>query len=285
MLEQNTQHGHKTPVVFSTSRCIYQAQLFLYLASQLTVLQSKAAASLCLTRVCLRRSSSKKTWLSCTVTDNVLELTIHENPRQLSTPSTQQLARRRAEGLRRRQTLPASQTQENLIGLGGRIYLTNVTLDGQRFSLVIDTGSSDTWVASTGFQCLDPNTYATLPTSQCAFGPFYNRAASTTFKPINHNFQVDYAGGEFLEGVMGTERFGIGGVSQGQSPYITINQTIGVVNDGYWTGDNISSGLMGLAYPALANGVNSQELNYTSVMYTMYVSHHPLLPTPPLTPP
>jgi hypothetical protein len=160
-----------------------------------------------------------------------------------------------------------------------------VTLDGQRFSLVIDTGSSDTWVAATGFQCLDPNTYATLPTAQCGFGPFYNRAASTTFKSINHDFEVDYAGGEFLEGIMGTERFGIGGVSQGQTPYITINQTIGVVNDGYWTGDGISSGLMGLAYPALANGVNSQELNYTSVMYTLYVSPFPLLSqTHPLTP-
>jgi hypothetical protein len=191
----------------------------------------------------------------------------------LRSPSTAHLARRRNEALRKRQNTPTAPAQEDLIGIGGRIYMTDVTVGGQRFALVIDTGSSDTWVATTDFRCIDPDTGATLATQQCGFGPLYNRASSASYKSINYDFSVNYADGEFLSGDMGTENFGIGGVGRGQNPSVSVKQTIGTVDEGYWQGDGISSGLMGLAYPALANGVNSQALNYTSVMYTLYVLH------------
>lgn len=45
---------------------------------------------------------------------------------------------------------------------------------------------------------------------------------------------------------MGTEVFGIGGVGSGKAPYVVINQTIGAVTSGFWTGDGVSTGLMGL---------------------------------------
>jgi hypothetical protein len=47
---------------------------------------------------------------------------------------------------------------------------------------------------------------------------------------------------------------------------------IGAVDEGWWTGDGISSGLLRLAYPALANGVNEGDVEYTSLMYTLYVA-------------
>jgi hypothetical protein len=68
---------------------------------------------------------------------------------------------------------------------------------------------------------------------------------------------------------MGTDTFGIGGISKGGSPSATVRQTIGVVDEGYWFGDGITSGLMGLGFPALAVGINSNELNYTSVLFTL----------------
>jgi hypothetical protein len=46
-------------------------------------------------------------------------------------------------------------------------------------------------------------------------------------------------------------------------------QTIGVVEQGWWIGDQISSGLMGLAYPILASG--HRDLNYTSVVFSLCV--------------
>lgn len=181
------------------------------------------------------------------VTDAVLELTAHDNPHNLSPPSTQHLFRRRLEALRKRQNIAVAPTSESLIGIGGRIYIANVTFGGQRLALVLDSGSSDTWAATTNFQCQDYNGN-NVAQSQCNFGaPLYNRAASSTFKSINYAFSVNYQGGEYLDGDMGTEIFGIGGISTGRAtPYVNINQTIGAVTSGYWTGDGISSGLMGL---------------------------------------
>jgi hypothetical protein len=176
------------------------------------------------------------------------------------------LARRQ---LKRRQNYPNANVNEDLIGVGGRIYITNVTIASQKFALVIDTGSSDTWVATSDFQCEDPNDGSSIDNSYCNLPSYYDPASSSTWRSINYNFSVDYAGGEFLYGDMGTENFGIGGVSRGQKPYTTVKQTIGAVNQGYWIGDGISSGLMGLAYPALARGVNTRQLNYTSVLYTL----------------
>jgi hypothetical protein len=238
------------------------------------VLLLRANKGLHVTLVCFASTSLLGPPLTYSVTDNVLELEAHPNPHKLSSPSTAHLARRRNEDIRKRQNYPIAPAQEDLIGIGGRIYVTNVTVGGQKFSLVIDTGSSDTWLATNQFQCVDPDTGATLATQQCGFGPLYNQASSSTYKSINHQFSVNYAGGEYLSGVMGTENFGIGGISRGQNPYVTVQQTIGAVTSGYWEGDGISSGLMGMAYPALAEGVNSQELSYTSVMYTLYVPPH-----------
>jgi hypothetical protein len=67
---------------------------------------------------------------------------------------------------------------------------------------------------------------------------------------------------------MGTEDFGFGDGAAGRAR-VQMRQMIGVVDEGYWNGDGISSGLMGLGFPALARGINTGELLYTSVLYTM----------------
>ncbi|EAT80295.2 hypothetical protein SNOG_12482 [Parastagonospora nodorum SN15] len=178
------------------------------------------------------------------------------------------------------QTYPNANVNEDLIGVGGRIYITNVTMAGQKFAMVIDTGSSDTWLATTNFQCLDPDYGTPLSNTYCAFPSYYNRAGSSTWRSINADFNVTYAGGEFLNGKLGTENLGIGGISRGQSPFVTVKQTIGAVDSGYWNGDGISSGLMGLAYPALAKGINNRQLNYTSILYTLLALRRPTTAQP-----
>lgn len=143
-----------------------------------------------------------------------------------------------------------------------------MTIANRLYRLVIDTGSSDTWVASSTFQCDNQKT-AYLASRNCGFGPLYNPRNSTTYAPVNYPFTVNYTGGEFLLGSMGTDVLGIGGVARGGPPQINVRQTIGIVNEGAWIGDGISSGLIGLAFPALAKGVSTRDLNYTSVIYTM----------------
>jgi hypothetical protein len=83
-----------------------------------------------------------------------------------------------------------------------------------------------------------------------------------------YNFSVNYTGGEFLSGELGTDHLGIGDVGNGGGTGgLVVRQTIGVVDSGYWVGDGISSGLMGLAYPALVSGAST--LKYQSVMFTL----------------
>ncbi|KAF2026603.1 LUC7-domain-containing protein [Setomelanomma holmii] len=95
------------------------------------------------------------------VTNNVLELTSAPNAHGQFAPSSRHLAKRRAELIFkrkiRRQDDPIADVQENLLTLGGRIYITNATIAGQVYSLVIDSGSADTWVASSNFRCVNPD--------------------------------------------------------------------------------------------------------------------------------
>jgi hypothetical protein len=165
-------------------------------------------------------------------------------------------------------------TQQDLITLGGRVYMTNVSLAGREYTLVIDTGSSDTWIAASTFQCVSSTQQTHLQQKSCGFGTLYDIPDSTTFQQLKSRpFGVRYTDGEFLTGVMGTEKLGIGGPNEDQ---LHVRQTIGVAQKGWWMGDGLSSGLMGLAYPTLASNVRS--LNYTSVIWTLWASP-PDIPT------
>jgi aspergillopepsin I len=124
----------------------------------------------------------------------------------------------------------------------GEEFAAPVTIGGQNFTLAIDTGSSDTWVVEKGFRCYDIETERLTSESECAFGPSYTK--SSTFTPISgEEFTIQYGDGEALIGSFGTEDGTIAG--------LTVNQEIAVVTEALWEGDGTTSGLMGLAYPAL----------------------------------
>jgi hypothetical protein len=81
-----------------------------------------------------------------------------------------------------------------------------------------------------------------LPESDCDFGPTYN--VTDTFKQIpNENFNITYGDGEFLTGIVGIEEVTLAGLK--------VKQEVALVNYAAWEGDGTTSGLIGLAYPAL----------------------------------
>ncbi len=208
--------------------------------------------------------------LKSIVTSNVLHLEVEDSLTTSLTPSSEYLASLRRNAIRRvkRQKDATADVYEELTTLGGRVYMTSVTLGSRVYSLVLDTGSSDTWVAQVGLACKDPfgNTVAT---TSCKFGPLYNPAVSQSYRAYNPRqaFSVSYTSGEYLEGILATELFGIGDVGAGFAPHQIINQTIGIVQQGYWNGDTTSSGLMGLAYSRLASG--SSSIGYEAVMFSL----------------
>nr|GAT51413.1 acid protease [Mycena chlorophos] len=133
-------------------------------------------------------------------------------------------------------------------------YLTDVTVGGQTFPLIVDTGSSDTWVIQSGFQCYNLTTDAKLPEPDCDFGPkSFDTSASKTFKSFPKvSFNISYGDGEFLSGPVGFDTVTAGGLT-------VKSQEIGVPNLAAWEGDSVNSGLIGLAFPELTSVFNTTD--------------------------
>jgi hypothetical protein len=116
-----------------------------------------------------------------------------------------------------------------------QIHMTSIKLGNQDFLAAIDTGSSDTWVAGTGYKCNNPKALG-----DCLFGPTYNK--TSTFSASNNKFWTQY-GGESAEGILGTETVKIGN-------FTVKNQEVAIIDKATWRGDGSSSGLIGLGFPS-----------------------------------
>ncbi|KAJ6616852.1 aspartic peptidase domain-containing protein [Mycena sp. CBHHK59/15] len=141
-------------------------------------------------------------------------------------------------------------------------YLTNITIGGQHFSVIVDTGSSDTWFAEKGFACYNLTGHRE-PVSTCAFGTEgFDTHKSKSFQSFpNTSFSISYGDGEYLSGSAGFETMTVGGLK-------VTHQEIGVVSSAAWVGDGINTGLMGLAYPSLTSvRSGSKKLPYNPFFF------------------
>jgi hypothetical protein len=132
---------------------------------------------------------------------------------------------------------------EQIQNIRDSVYLTSLKIGGETFKLVIDTGSSDTWVAKTGFQCVNFRTKMNTPTASCRIARTYN-ATRTYTTVVNQHFNISYADGEYLNGQMAKDDVVFGGIT-------VKNQQFGLVTLAAWNGDTVSSGLTGLGYPSV----------------------------------
>ncbi|KAL2019763.1 hypothetical protein VTK56DRAFT_9207 [Thermocarpiscus australiensis] len=127
----------------------------------------------------------------------------------------------------------------------GTQYGVQVLWDGQPVSLILDTGSSDTWVVQDDFQCID-YIGVSIPQEACAFGPAYSDNFQYGFTdPETHMF-IRYGDGEVVAGPMGYSDIAVGGIT-------VKKQQVCLANTTFWFGNNYTSGVMGLAFPSLTN--------------------------------
>lgn len=144
---------------------------------------------------------------------------------------------------------------------GGNVFLSKITFGGEDILVVIDTGSSDPWLATSDFQCYD--VYDDSPQEQdyCEFGALYNVGQSATYSPIaNQNFNIRYADGEYLRGTMAYETVTMAGVTVPRQQFATVNEAA-------WFGDELSSGLVGFAYKTLTSAHAGTTSSGAAILY------------------
>ncbi|KAJ7861701.1 acid protease [Mycena olivaceomarginata] len=142
-------------------------------------------------------------------------------------------------------------------------YLVNVTIGRQNFSLIIDSGSSDTWVPQAGFSCFNL-TGSPVPQTTCNFGSTgFNPNSSKTFELYqNVSFNQTYGTSEYVAGPIALETVSIGGLEVSR-------QVVPIPDVAAWTGDGILSGILGLAFPNVTSLFNTSDPTMAS-----YTSNH-----------
>jgi hypothetical protein len=183
--------------------------------------------------------------------------------------------------LKRKGWKPQGWSSWNQSGYEGQIYdndnlkyLIPMTVGGQTFEVEIDTGSSNTWVIQTGFQCWQTFNATVslfqglLTEDHCNFGPTYTPGLEFQLSEIE---EIScYGGSETIlrcvEGLFGTADVEINGLAIPQ-------QLIGApVNSSFpIAGETVQSGLVGLAFPSLTSGYTSSgEVEYNSIIDTAF---------------
>ncbi|EAQ84278.1 hypothetical protein CHGG_10682 [Chaetomium globosum CBS 148.51] len=127
----------------------------------------------------------------------------------------------------------------------GTQYAVDSLFNGHRMSLIIDTGSSDTWAVQKNFHCIDYSGEF-LPQEICGFGETYPETFQYGLTNPESHMYIQYGDGEIVTGPMGFSDVTVGGITVKQ-------QQVCLANTTYWYGNNQTSGLMGLAFPSLTN--------------------------------
>ncbi|KAK3073659.1 hypothetical protein LTR53_004565 [Teratosphaeriaceae sp. CCFEE 6253] len=131
-------------------------------------------------------------------------------------------------------------------------YAINIDFGGQTFEVVFDTGSSDLWLAKSGVHCHHKDG-SPAPISTCRFGPL----AGSTFQGgriADESLIVSYVDHERVTGALGYEDVSIANIT-------VQRQEIALVDDGYWNGDGVTSGLIGFAYPSLTSAYKGTDVS------------------------
>ncbi|PVH71561.1 acid protease [Cadophora sp. DSE1049] len=154
----------------------------------------------------------------------------------------------------------------------GQAWYTPLIVGGRTYKLMIDTGSSDTWIVTKDFTCIGEGGVV-LPQADCNFGPKYSPGRE--FESVRDvNFNIQYGDGSYLRGSYGVAKVGLAG--------ITVKTQIALAKDVGWVAEGITSGLLGLSYPSITfafSGTNysadtpEKQVPYDPIFTSMWKQH------------
>lgn len=124
-------------------------------------------------------------------------------------------------------------------------YALQVEWDDQALWLIFDTGSSDTFAIRANHSCVSRFDAPVDTVEHCAWGPDLIEDFRYGEDPQLH-FKVGYGSGEAVSGPLGRSDISVAGIT-------VEKQLCGLANYTYWNGNNITNGILGLAYPALTS--------------------------------
>jgi hypothetical protein len=94
---------------------------------------------------------------------------------------------------------------------GGVEYIMDIQFNSVDVKVIVDTGSSDTWLAESGFRCVNATGVA-QNASACGFGATYPTSFGAN-QIKNANLNISYGDGEFVTGDFGTADITIAGIT------------------------------------------------------------------------
>ncbi|KFA73737.1 hypothetical protein S40288_06272 [Stachybotrys chartarum IBT 40288] len=158
---------------------------------------------------------------------------------------------------------------QNITGVGdfSTQYAIQCGWDGKPLWLLFDTGSSDTWTAQVGFECRDQNGDS-QDGGECGFGEA--RVEEFAHGEVESvHFYLQYGSGEEVSGPMGYSDIACGGLLVSQ-------QQVGLANDTFWHGNNVTVGVLGLAFPSITSGYYGDvgdEAPWNAAPYTSFFTN------------
>ncbi|KAF7585558.1 hypothetical protein BBP40_010661 [Aspergillus hancockii] len=143
--------------------------------------------------------------------------------------------------------LPIERRRSAGSGLQKRDSTLNLPLINYRFSLALDTGSSDLWVNVAN------SSFCSSVGDPCSSFGTYDAGASSTYKNVGTEFNATYGDGTNAYGPYVTDKLNLGGV---------------VVDDfqfGVAESSTITQGIVGVAYDTLTNQATYEKKTYANL--------------------
>ncbi|KAH8885040.1 acid protease [Thozetella sp. PMI_491] len=138
----------------------------------------------------------------------------------------------------------------SLTAYGTQYYIT-VLWNSVPVRMILDTASSDTWAVPSTFRCFDVSSNE-VPQDSCGFGPLYDWGFQYGRVSPEEHMYIRYGDGQTVTGPMGYSDISVGN--------LTIKkQQVCLANTTYWRGNNITTGLIGLGYPALTSAFTGAD--------------------------